>query len=318
MITRSPVLFLVFNRPDTTRQVFEAIRAARPPRLYVAADGPRDGRAAEAERCAEVRRIATAIDWPCELFTLLRERNLGCRAAVSQAVTWFFEQEAEGIVLEDDCLPDPTFFGYCDELLERYRNDERVMAISGDNFIASVWRPRASYYFSRYVHIWGWAGWRRAWRHYDVSMAGWKGDDRERLLNDLFPGAPRARRYWRRIFDRVSAGEIDTWDYQWVYATWRHGGLSCMPCVNLVSNIGVGAGATHTTDDRHGDAIQPRGSMTLPLRHPGNVVQAEHADRWTTRRILGVREPVYTAARWREWQARLSLRREGWDRRSPA
>src|SRR5262249_20722231 len=158
-----PVLFLIFNRPNTTARVMEAIRTAGPGRLYVAADGPRDGNADEAKRCAEVRRIATQVDWPCEVQTLFRERNLGCRQAVSSAITWFFEQEQEGIILEDDCLPSPSFFPYCAELLARFRNDERIMCITGCNFQQDMKGYPYSYYFSKYHHVWGWATWRRAW-----------------------------------------------------------------------------------------------------------------------------------------------------------
>jgi hypothetical protein len=310
MSSRSPVLFLVFNRPDTTRLVFEAIRAARPPRLYVAADGPRSDRPGDAERCGEVRRIATAVDWPCRLVTRFLDSNHGCRNAVSQAVTWFFDQEPEGIVLEDDCLPEPSFFGFCEELLERYRDDHRVMSISGDNFISSVWQPTESYYLSRYVHIWGWASWRRAWQHYDVSMASWNTFDHDDLLRLRFPGAPRAQRYWRRVLDRVSAGQIDTWDYQWVYAAWRQAGLSCMPRNNLVSNIGFGLDATFTKDTEGMHANLSREAIQLPLTHPRHVVGNVAADRWTTRHVFSVRERWFAAERWREWCARTTLRRE--------
>jgi hypothetical protein len=287
---RSPVLFLVFNRPDTTAQVFEAIRRAQPPRLYVAADGPRPVKAGEQERCDTVRRIATAVDWPCELVTLLREQNLGCKRAVSSAVSWFFEHEAEGIVLEDDCVPDPTFFAYCDELLERYRDDPRVMCISGDNFISSAWTPRESYYFSRYVHIWGWATWRRAWAFYDVDMKEWRDADNAGVVKRRLPGESRAAAHWREIFDLVSSGQIDTWDYQWTFACWRHGGLSCMPATNLISNIGFGEGATHTVSPESKLANLAAIPLGMPFRHPAEVEAQLDADRWTSEHVFGIDE----------------------------
>ena len=151
---QAPALFLVFNRPDTTARVFEALRAARPARLYVAADGPRPNREGEAARCDDVRRIATQVDWPCKVTTLFRDRNLGCRIGVSTAIDWFFEHEEEGIVLEDDCLPSTSFFPYCAELLARYRHDERVMCVSGDNFQLGREVTQYSYYFSRNIHCW--------------------------------------------------------------------------------------------------------------------------------------------------------------------
>lgn len=285
---KSAVLFLVFNRPDTTARVFEAIRRARPPRLYVAADGPRASRPGEAELCDQARRIATTVDWPCQLKTLLRVENLGCGRAVSAAIDWFFEQEPEGIVLEDDCLPVPTFFSYCEEMLERYRTDERVMSVSGDNFISEVWRPQSSYYFSGYAHIWGWASWARAWTHYrfNINQAGEESVDT--VLNRAFPNRFLARRYWRSILEKVASGSIDTWDYQWNYAMWRRGGLSCTPALNLISNIGFGASATHTHDT--GDRFSNLASKDIefPLRHPHAVVSAHEADRWSERNILGL------------------------------
>lgn len=166
----TPVLFVVFNRPETTSRVFNSIRNARPARLYVAADGPRAMREGEAQRCVEVRRIASAVDWPCEVRTLFRDENIGCRRSVSGAISWFFEHEPEGIILEDDCLPDASFFSYCATLLERYRIEPRVMAITGNNFQPSMEGYSASYYYSIYNHVWGWASWRRAWALYDADM----------------------------------------------------------------------------------------------------------------------------------------------------
>ena len=297
MSTRSPVLFLVFNRPDTTQRVFDAIRAARPPRLYVAADGPRAGRAGEAARCEAVRRIATAVDWPCELVTLMRPTNLGCKRAVSSAITWFFEREPEGIILEDDCLPDPSFFGYCDELLERFRDDERIMCISGDNFISGSWQPDASYYFSRFNHIWGWASWRRAWQRYDVDMRAWNPVEAAMLLGQVFPRDRLARIYWREAFDRVTKGEIDTWDYQWTFACWREAAVTCLPRVNLISNLGFGTDATHTVTAENTLANLPTEAIQLPLVHPQLIEITEQADRWTIKYVFGIHH-VHFVRRW--------------------
>lgn len=299
MTLRSPILFLVFNRPDTTERVFEAIRRARPPRLYVAADGPRASRPTEAERCEAVRRIATAIDWPCEVFTLFRTENLGCKRAVSSAITWFFEHEPEGIILEDDCVPEPSFFPYCDELLERYRDDPRVMCVSGDNFISGAWKPDASYYFSKFVHIWGWASWRRAWNLYDVDIRDWQQQDKTAQLERWMPGERRAQAQWRDCFDGVAGGRIDTWDYQWVYTCWRHGSMSALPAVNLISNIGFGADATHTVSPESKLAGLPVESLPQPLRHPTTVEANRWADGWTSFHILGIDERLVSPARFK-------------------
>lgn len=243
MATVYPVLFLVFNRPELTAQVFAAIRAARPARLYVAADGPRSDRHGEADVCARVRALATAVDWPCELQTLLRDENLGCRRAVSEAISWFFDHEQAGIILEDDCLPDPTFFEYCSFFLDRHRDDAQVMSISGASFA-----PRKGsappYGYTWYADMWGWATWRRAWKFYDVDMAGWPQD--VGLLHRLFEKRPAAVQYWQAMFDRTASGQIETWDYQWIWSVIRNQGLVVTPRVNMISNLGWGVDATHT------------------------------------------------------------------------
>ena len=166
----SPVLFLIFNRPKTTEQVFSAIKKAQPPRLYIAADGPRSEYSTDSESCDMVRSIATNVDWDCEVKTLFRDQNLGCRLAVSQAISWFFENELEGIILEDDCLPSQSFFWFCQELLELFRNDKRVGAICGFYSNELDYSPSASYFLSRYMRVWGWAGWRRTFEEYDSLL----------------------------------------------------------------------------------------------------------------------------------------------------
>lgn len=270
------VLFLVFNRPETTRQVFEAIRQAKPPRLYVSADGPRAGKVGEAERCNEVRKIATTIDWPCEVRTLFRKENLGCKRAVSGGITWFFEYEEQGIVLEDDCLPHPDFFRFCEELLVRYADDDRVWVITGDNFQNGIRRGDASYYFSRYNHVWGWASWRRAWKKADMAIQFWSEWKRSATWEGLWPDSV-ARRYWEKIFDRMYRAEIDTWDYPWTASVWYHGGLTATPNVNLVSNIGFGQDSTHTAsvDSPYAEMLTEELGV---IRHPSIVTQDLAAD----------------------------------------
>ena len=282
---QTAVLFLVFNRPDTTAQVFEAIRRAKPQRLYVAADGPREGRAGEAARVAKVREIATAVDWPCKVKTLFRENNLGCKYAVSGAITWFFEQEEQGIILEDDCLPHPDFFTFCETLLDRYANDERVSVITGDNFQNGKQRGDGSYYFSRYNHVWGWASWRRAWQFYDGDLSFWPDWKRSEAWISEFPDRVE-RRYWDKIFDRMFAQQIDTWDYPWTASVWCHGGLTATPNVNLVSNIGFGPDSTHTAS-----SDSPLAGMVTSaigeLTHPAAIDRDQAADRYVFDNTLG-------------------------------
>lgn len=287
----TPVLFLVFNRPDSTRLVFEAIRSARPSRLYVAADGSRASRDEEVQQCAEVRKISTAIDWPCELHLLFRDENLGCKKAVSEAITWFFDHEEEGIILEDDCLPDPSFFEFCEELLEKYRYENSVMAIGGNCFFHKKkpsFMPKDSYYFSKHVEIWGWATWRRAWKKYDGNISNWSQLANSDWLYMLGGGSKEFSSYWRRTFEGVYRGEVDTWDSQWVFSVWFNNGLSILPTKNLVANIGFNENATHT---KEGDGILdnlPMEQMKFPLDHPSEVQQNHKIDRWLDSYIYNI------------------------------
>jgi hypothetical protein len=260
------VAFLVFNRPQTTARVWESIRQARPPKLLIVADGPRADRAGEAERCADVRAICERVDWPCDVLRNYADSNLGCRRRVSSGLDWVFETVEEAIILEDDCLPHPTFFPYCRELLARYRDDERIMLISGDNFQPGPPRTEYSYYFSRYPHIWGWASWRRAWRQYDVNISLWPTVRDGRWLLDILQNR-RSVEYWSTVFDRIAQNQLDTWDYQVTFACFCQHMLTIIPRQNLVSNIGFSSDATHTI------VGSPLANLTVeamqfPLEHP--------------------------------------------------
>lgn len=274
---KTPVLFLVFNRPDTTQRVFEAIRAVRPERLFIASDGPREGNNGDKEKCERVRNIVTDIDWDCEVRTLFREKNLGCKNGVSSGIDWFFSQVDEGIILEDDCLPMKSFFRFCEELLQRYRNDNRVMQICGSNSLCGWRRNDDSYYFSGYGPIWGWASWRRAWIYYDVDMKAWPEVREKKIYLDFFDRKREA--YFRlHLYDRVFAGEIDTWDYQWGFAKMLNSGLSVTPNVSLISNIGFGDDATHTATPNSVFANMQTSNINFPLRHPKFVCRDRIAD----------------------------------------
>jgi len=279
------LLFLVFNRPDLTRKVFARIREAKPKRLFLAADGPRPGREGEAALCAEARGVVEQVDWPCRVETLFRERNLGCRVAVSSAITWFFENVADGIILEDDCLPDLSFFRYSTELLDRYATKHSVMAVGGNCFQRAGFDPGSSYYFSIYPHCWGWATWRRAWEHYQEEMKEWPVLRATDWLLGLH-GNTAAMRYWTRIFDQMHENRVDTWDYIWTFTCWRMGGLTALPAVNLVENIGFGPGATHTVESRAETERKRAGRLAFPLHHPRAVEANKRADRYTQRTIF--------------------------------
>jgi len=277
---KTAVLFLTFNRPDTTKQVFDAIRQAKPPRLYVAADGPRVDKPGEEEKVDQVRRIVTQVDWDCEVKTLFRDKNLGCKYAVSGAIDWFFENEEEGIILEDDCLPSQSFFWFCEELLERYRGDMRIMAVSGDNFQKGPARNEFSYYFSIFNHCWGWASWRRAWSCYEKDMHSWPYIRDNDYLQDILLDKA-AVKYWSKIFKAVYKNKIDTWDYQWTFFFFLQNGLTVLPNVNLVSNIGFDGDATHTTGKDNENSKIPVFTLSFPLKHPNWMIRDKIADDYT-------------------------------------
>jgi len=285
----TPVAFIIFKRPDVTAAVFQRIAAARPKRLLVIADGPR--RPEEAAACQQTRAIIDKVDWPCDVATNYADANMGLRRRISSGLSWVFEQVEDAIIMEDDCLCDPSFFPYCEELLARYREEPRVMMISGNYFHGNRRLTDDSYYFSRYTHIWGWATWRRAWAHYDPMLTTWpEYRDRPDWPDDTVSDIERG--YWRHTFDRAHAGEIDAWSYGWQYALWEQKAYSILPAVNLISNVGFGEGATHTrtvTDL----ANVARGQMPFPLRHPTEVRRLDAADSLTYARVFGPKPPGF-------------------------
>ncbi|MFD2938162.1 nucleotide-diphospho-sugar transferase [Spirosoma flavum] len=279
----APVLFIIFNRPVVTQTVFTVIREARPKQLFVAADGPRPHKAGEASLCEQTRQIINQIDWDCAVYTLFQEQNLGCKRAVSSAIDWFFSHAEEGIILEDDCLPDLTFFSFCTDLLIRYRSNERVMHIGGITFQPdNQLFKEASYYFSGFTPIWGWATWRRAWAHYKV-------DPTDNLRNlKLEPPYFSDRQQW--YIKQVQAGRMDTWDVQWLVAVRSHNGLSIIPAVSLIRNIGFGMDATHTLRQPKWLDQLRYGSITH-LVHPSDISINQEADWYEAQHIH--RQPWY-------------------------
>ena len=277
---RTPVLVIGFNRPDHLTVLLERLRAVTPQRVYFAVDGPRAERSGEAEKVMDVRAMIEAIDWIPEKQTLFHQTNLGCGLGVSTAITWFFEHEAEGIICEDDIVPDPSFFPYCEELLERYRDDHRVFAISGCNFVPPQHqiRPDLPYRFSQVPHIWGWATWRRSWEQYELDIENW----RSRLpLGQLFQRAGRTisgTAYWASVFRVLARKEVDTWDGQLVLTSMAANQWTATSNTNLIRNIGFDDQATHTFEDR--DELTPIVPVRLPLAQVPVEVD-EQADAWT-------------------------------------
>lgn len=272
----SPVLFLVFNRPNTTIKVFDAIREVKPSRLYISSDGPRPKNDSDISEINAVRDYVLAhIDWECEVKTLFRESNLGCKDAVSSGISWFFENEDEGIILEDDCLPNQSFFRFCDSLLDKYRHDERVRHISGVNFIGNDVVTESSYYFSRFTHVWGWASWKRVWKDYDKNLELLERFLRSDNLWNIYPDK-RIIELIKKELMRVKNGELNTWDFQYLFLNLIQNGLTIIPCKSLVENIGFGAGATH--DYSHGIKLHQAEEISGELIHPDFLVPQTRFD----------------------------------------
>lgn len=270
------VLVIGFRRPDCIRRVLEAVASSGADKVYVACDGPRHAVADEAEKVAAVKAVVEEFHECVHGRTCYQPTNLGCGRAVSAAVSWFLDQEGEGIILEDDCIPHPSFFAYCSDLLSRYRETTNVMQVSGYNPMPERTRSSTDYTFTNYGWQWGWATWRRAWQHFDLGMAGWPRFKEAGLHRG--PTFPPER---VRLLDATHAGKVDTWDYQWAFAMASQSGLSVVPRVNLVANVGFDApGGTHFVAGGHAPRAQPPvEAITFPLRHPEFVVADPEYDR---------------------------------------
>jgi len=273
----TPVLFLVFNRPDHTTKVFEKIRQVKPKYLFVAADGPRESRPEEKEKCKKVRElILNGIDWDCELKTLFRDENLGCGVAVSDAITWFFSHVEQGIILEDDCVPNNAFFTFSERLLNYYRDDSRIMHIGGSCYVPSTYFEKESYYFSKYEHCWGWATWRRSWEKFDFQMTGLEYfSDMARQLGLKYDESI----YWEKVYN-LTIDKNDIWDYQWNYSIWKNRGICIHPTHNYIKNIGFDKDATHTTgENEFYDKIQQEDFLG-EIMHPEELKINKKADKY--------------------------------------
>jgi len=262
----TPILFLIFNRPDTTQQVFNQIRKVKPKYLYVAADGPRLNNNQDIESCAQTRNIINQIDWDCEVKTLFRAENLGCRIAVSSAISWFFNNVEQGIILEDDCLPDLSFFSYCEELLDYYANDERIYQINGTNFQYGENKIENSYYFSRYPIIWGWATWKRAWEKYDLEMNDFKEFHKMDTIKSIL-GTTAEQNHFNKVFKKMLDFNVNTWDRQWWFSIMKNNGVVIVPNTNLVINIGYDNNSTHSFLKDSKRTTNISGKMDFPLVH---------------------------------------------------
>lgn len=285
---KTPVAFIIFNRPDTTERVFEAIAKARPPKLLVVADGARVNRDGEAANVAATRAIIDRVDWECEVLTNYSDVNLGCKCRVSSGLDWVFEQVGEAIILEDDCLPHPSFFRFCEEMLIRYRADQRISHINGNNLQFGAPLNNDSYYFSNFVHVWGWASWRDRWQNdYDVAMKTWPYIRNEKLIEN-WTSSVALQKYLYTVYEQSYLGKVDTWDYQWSYAARLNGRLAVTPNVNLISNIGFGPNATHTMGENSVLANMEIKEVNFPLTYPCEMFANRLLDEKYAARFLNI------------------------------
>ncbi len=290
--TQSAILFIIFNRLDTSLQVLKQIRNTKPARLYITADGPRTYKSAEDLRCQETKAMIMAgIDWDCEVNTLFRDENKGPKEAIASAVAWFFEHEEEGIILEHDCLPNNSFFKFCDTLLEKYRFDNRVWLISGCNLQNGKKWGNASYYFSNLTNGWGWATWRRSWNTYDKDLIKYNDEEVRENLQNIFDD-PLIVDSWENIFKDTKSGKIDTWDYQVTFAHFFNNCVNIVPNSNLVSNIGFGVGAENTIDGDSFFANIPLIEMG-EIIHPQCMLPQKQADLYTLNYFFDVEKRRY-------------------------
>lgn len=272
---KTPILLITFNRPDYVEKQLKLMRRVRPAALFIANDAPRIGNETDQVACKEIRDLISLAKKELPIKTLFRKKNEGCRYGEAAAMTWFFSQVPEGIVLEDDCFPDESFFPFCSELLKKYRHNVEVWQIAGSNFSPKV-KLDSSYFFSKHINCWGWAGWRRSWEKYDADMKDWP-QHREQVLSHL--PSEKSRQYWDSLFERTYNHQIDTWDYQWVYTIWKHKGISIIPKSNLVTNIGFDSRATHTKLSIAPSAYKPVTPMEFPLVHPTSLKPDSQVDK---------------------------------------
>ena len=291
----TPILIIFWRRSSSLLRVIESLRVIAPTKLFLASDGPRQDNSLEAEQVAEARLLAEkAIDWPCDIARRYSENNHGVKYGPINALNWFFSQVEEGIILEDDCLPHPSFFGYCENLLEHYRNDQRIWHISGNNFLGDESPSDYSYFFSKLPFIWGWASWRRCWNQYDPEMQSWPDMKNSHLLKEAFESEEEWT-YWSSYWDKVSINHsVTAWDYQWMYACILNGGLAILPKSNLVENIGFGEGGVNTLNQDSPMANIPTEDIGQDIKHPSYILQDRQADHKLFSRVFTESKPPIT------------------------
>lgn len=264
-MTQVPVAIFIYKRQDNLNRLISVLRIVKPTKLYLVGDGPKDS--GEEKVVTETRALLESlIDWPCQIFKNYSNINLGLKERFKTGIDWVFSKEDKAIFIEDDCIPDPSFFKFCDQLLEKYQDDERIFSISGNNFLFGTDKSKDSYYFSKYPHIWGWATWKRSWDKYDSEIEDWQNRRDTSWIREVTGGFIISK-FWKYIFNRLSTGKINTWDYQLTYASFKSRGLNIIPSVNLVTNEGYGADSTNIKSANKTIGV-PTVPMQFPLAHP--------------------------------------------------
>lgn len=288
---KNPILFITFRRPSTTAAVFKEIRKAKPHKLYLVQNYPSSKSHEEQKKWMEVRAIIENIDWECEVIKLFRKEHLEVQESISSAINWFFEKEEMGIILEDDCLPTNDFYYFCDYALDKFKNNSNIFAITGDNFQDNNFRGDSSYYFSKHMHVWGWASWRRAWKTYDVKISFWPEYKKSKNWKS-YNNSLHEKKYWELIYTKTYLNKIYTWDYQWNLAIWKNNGMVVTPNVNLVTNIGFGSEATNTTASDDKASMMRVGSMNS-ISDPQKIDINKDADNYVFNNYLGGNDPFF-------------------------
>ncbi len=278
----TPVLLIIFNRPDKVERLIDSLRPIKSKKVYVSADGPREDVPTDNVRCTLAREAISKIDWPCEVFTNFHERNTGADFGPEKALNWFFDNVDEGIVLEDDCLAHPDFFRFTEDMLSRYRDNEKIMMISGNNFQNGISRGEGSYYFSKYPSTWGWASWRRAWKHYDTKTSDYVEFMNKNTL-DTICQSDNEKKYWTKFFEKINSGKLEHWDIKWIFAIWNNNGISITPNVNLVKNVGFGYDATHTF--KHDDMMVVNTDEIGEIIPPSSITVNREADAYLFKHV---------------------------------
>jgi hypothetical protein len=304
-----PVLLIVFNRPDTTQKVFDAIKKAKPKIIYIAADAPRNGNIEDEKTCALVKEIVKQVDWDCETHFRFAEVNQGCGPGPYNAISWAFENEDRLIILEDDCVPAQPFFNYCEELLEQYQDDTRIWMISGNQYNEEFVKTPHSYFFSRYGHSWGWATWKRCWKAMDMTMVKYPLIIEQNLYKAAFRTNKEADFFQKKIdkiyHDKTMLSHI--WDFQFGFAITSNGGLSIVPKKNLVTNIGYWGTHSETKNRFHDRPVDENFKI---ISHPDFILCDVNYDAYHFKHHWNRKTPLLKRIIRKMWRMLKAWRKE--------